>query len=226
MSTKEKIDKFAGDSHSLAEEMSADLAASALPDNLRSIPKRDLEEIHGAIVQDIEDVKQRVQVEEDESENRRLEAIREIKQRKLSKVESELGRRWRVVPPSLTDSSYTELHTYQEKVVADLRNMKAEIRELEDGTDRPRLYRLKAFVRHRKGEHRRLTKEFVRRKEANLGHDRFLVRRASANPEELEEYLNENTEKGAARWPHSLVWMGDHVLVVWRTREPRGAEEI
>ena len=223
MSTKEKS---AGDSPSLAEEMSADLTASALPENLRSIPKRGLEEIHAAIVQDIEGVKQRVKAETDESEHRRLEAIREIKQRKLSKVESELGRRWGIAPQSLTDCSYTDLHKYLDEVVSDLGKMKPEIRELEHGTDRPKFYRLKAFVRQRKGEHSRLTKEFVRRKATQVGRDRFLVRRVSSNPEELEEYLNENTEAGLARWPHSVVWMGDHVLVIWKTREPSGAEEI
>lgn len=218
------------DPGSLAAEISEDLTASELPDDLRSLPKSELEEIHAVIIRDIEDVKRRCDLEEADRQRRRLEAIHQIKLAKLSKVENELGRRWALLPSSdapLAKWSYAELHERQGKVVADLQALKPRLKGLEEAPEeRSEFYRIKALVRYRKAEQRRLIKEFARRKKDNLNQDRFLVRRVSAEPEELEEYLNANVEKGCARWPHDIVGMGDHVLVVWKTREPPGAEKI
>lgn len=216
---------------SLADEISADLAPSDFPSDLGVLAEIDLLALHARVVGEARNLQDKIKrdgrpsgVDKDLD---RLRAILKLKYKKTAIVEKEIGTRDHLLPSdaNLRALSYTELHALRTRVNDDLRDGRIRLQDIERMDTRAparlaELKRLHASLKCRKSEYDRLSLEFKRRKISNLDLDRFLVRVASADPAELERYLNDTRDRNSGWWPQSVIGMGDHVLVVWKTKEP------
>lgn len=215
----------------LAAQISDDLAPSDFPEDLCAVADDDLIALHLRVVSDVNELRNKVSQYEslpdcDQHELARFVAILKLKFNKSNKVEKELDRRDRLVPMgkalhSLSYEKLLELNLLLQKKLRDTNARQKTLTGLREPspTDLADLRRVNGSLKRRKSEYHRLLAEFKRRKRGNLDAERFIVRRASADPAELEAYLAEARAEHPHWWPTTLLGMGDHVLVVWKTKE-------
>lgn len=207
------------DPSDLASQISEDLAPTEIPDDLSALSDDAIAKVLFAVALDIVHTKRLV----DEAERAdataisdRYKAILKIKRDKLKRMSAEHGRRKQFVAPSnLEYVAYEDLHALNLRLVAEQRRIKG----LAKGSHSDAAAASRVLLELQKGLLGRVQKEFTRRKSMSRDVDMFLVRETSADPDLLEEYLNQMRKEHMHWWPHSFVAIGDRMLVIWRTKE-------